>query len=143
MDLMVSPTSCRINTPNYRKIDGSLEINFYFIWKLIKHRYWMELNWISLFKVSNVIIKLHNSSHLLKVCLNNANRPKLVMIITIKKRIRILKRMFEQNRRKNLYVRTFYVTDKIFVYYKIVRLTLLGQYMSYIACRGMPLVSIT
>ena len=30
------------------------------------------------------MLKLHNSSHLLKVCLNNANRPKLIMIITIK-----------------------------------------------------------
>ena len=45
---------------------------------------WIELNWITLFKVSYVILKLHNSSHLLKVCLNNANRPKLIMIITIK-----------------------------------------------------------
>ena len=45
---------------------------------------WIELNWITLFKVSYVILKLHNSSHLLKVCLNNANRPKLTMIIKIK-----------------------------------------------------------
>ena len=44
----------------------------------------IELNWITLFKVSFVILKLHNSSHLLRVCLNNANRPKLIMIITIK-----------------------------------------------------------
>ena len=42
---------------------------------------WIEFNWISLFKVSCVITKLHNSSHLLKVCLNNANRPKLIMKI--------------------------------------------------------------
>ena len=34
----------------------------------------IELNWITLFKVSYVMVKLHNSSHLLKVCLNNANR---------------------------------------------------------------------
>ena len=47
---------------------------------------WIELNWISLFKISFVIIKLHNSSHLVKVCLNNANRPKLKMVITIKKK---------------------------------------------------------
>ena len=32
------------------------------------------------------MIKLHNSSHLLKVCLNNANRTKLIMTITIKKK---------------------------------------------------------
>ena len=65
---------------------------------------WIELNWITLFKVSYVILKLHNSSHLVKVCLNNANRPKLTMIIKIKikKTIRILKRKFEQNRRKRL-----------------------------------------
>ena len=35
---------------------------------------WIQLNWISLFIISYVIIKLHNSSHLLNVCLNNANR---------------------------------------------------------------------
>ena len=45
---------------------------------------WIELNRITLFKVSYVILKLHNSSHLLKVCLNNANRPKRIMAITIK-----------------------------------------------------------
>ena len=67
-----------------------------------------KLNWISLFKVSYIIIKLHNSSHLLMMCLNNA-----IMIITIKKRISILKRILEQNRRKNLYVTTSYVTGKV------------------------------
>ena len=55
------------------------------------------------------------------MCLNNAKRPKLIMIITVKKRIRILKRIFEQNRRKNLYVTTLYVIGKIFIYYEIVR----------------------
>ena len=29
--------------------------------------------------------------------------------------------MFDQNRRKNLYVPTLYVTGKIFVYYEIIR----------------------
>ena len=72
-----------------------------------------KLNCISLFKVSYIIIKLHNSSHLLMMCLNNANRTKLIMIITIKKRISILKRILEQNRRKNLYVTTSYVTGKV------------------------------
>ena len=43
-----------------------------------------RLNWITLFKVSYVIVKLHNSSHLLKVCLNIAKRPKIIMTITIK-----------------------------------------------------------
>ena len=33
----------------------------------------IELNWITLFKVSYVIAKLHNSSRLLKAYLNNAN----------------------------------------------------------------------
>ena len=47
------------------------------------------------------------------MCLNNANRTKLIMIITIKKRISILKRILEQNRRKNLYVTTSYVTGKV------------------------------
>ena len=42
-------------------------------------------------------------------------------IITKKKRIRILKRVFEQNRRKDLYVTTLYVTGKMFAYYKIAR----------------------
>ena len=42
------------------------------------------------------MLKLHNSSHLLKVCLNNANRPKLIMIITIKIKKRILKRMLSK-----------------------------------------------
>ena len=55
---------------------------------------WIELNWITLFQVSYVILKLHNSSRLLKVCLNNANRPKLIMI-TIK-------------------IQTLYVTGEIF-----------------------------
>ena len=57
------------------------------------------------------------------MCLNNANRPKLTITNdnnNENKRIRILKRMFEQNRRKNLYVTTLYVTGKIFVYYEIV-----------------------
>ena len=72
-----------------------------------------KLNWIFFFKVSYIIIKLHNSSHLLMVCLNNANRTKLIMIITIRTRISILKRILEQNRRKNLYVTTSYVTGKV------------------------------
>ena len=45
---------------------------------------WTELNWmnwITLFKVSYVIVKLHNSSHLLKVCLTNANRSIIIMTI--------------------------------------------------------------
>ena len=66
-------------------------------------------------------MKLHNSLHLLKVCLNNANRPKLIIIIIIiiiimmmiiiitkPKGIRIFTKMFEQNRRKKLYVTTSY-----------------------------------
>ena len=68
----------------------------------------IELNWITLFKVGYVIVKLHNSSHLLKACLNNANRPKIIMTITIKiKQIRILKR-------------TLYVTGQIFLHNDIV-----------------------
>ena len=43
------------------------------------------------------------------------------MITIKKKRIRILKRMVEQNQRKELYITTLYVTGKIFVYYEIVR----------------------
>ena len=44
------------------------------------------------------------------------------MMITIKKkRIRILKRMVEQNQRKELYITTLHVTGKIFVCYEIVR----------------------
>ena len=39
------------------------------------------------------------------------NGPNLIMTIAIKKRIRILKGMFEQNRRKNV---TLYVAGKIF-----------------------------
>ena len=42
---------------------------------------WIDLNWITLFKVSYVIVKLHNISHLLKVCLTNANRPIIIMTI--------------------------------------------------------------
>ena len=57
---------------------------------------WIELNWITSFKVSYVILELHNSSHLLKVCLNNANRPKRIMIITIK-------------------IQTLYMTGEIFI----------------------------
>ena len=30
-----------------------------------------------------MIIKLHNSSHVLEVCLNDVNRPKLIIIIII------------------------------------------------------------
>ena len=41
----------------------------------------IELNWITLFKVSYVIVKLHNSSHLLKVCLTNANWSIIIMTI--------------------------------------------------------------
>ena len=37
--------------------------------------------WITLFKVSYVIVKLHNSSHLLKVCVTNANRSIIIMTI--------------------------------------------------------------
>ena len=58
---------------------------------------WIELNRLTLFKVSYVIVKLHNRSHLLKVCLNNANRPKIIMTIISKiKQIKILKIMFER-----------------------------------------------
>ena len=35
--------------------------------------------------------------------------------------------MFEQNRHKNLYITTLYVTCKTFVFYELVRSTLLGQ----------------
>ena len=48
--------------------------------------------------------------------------------------------MFEQNQRI-LYIATLYVAGKIFVYYKKVRSTLLGQSMSYTAYRGKPLIS--
>ena len=68
---------------------------------------WIELNGITLFKVGYVIVKSDNSSHLLKVCLNNANRPKIIMTITIKIKIRILKR-------------TLYVTGQIFLHNDIV-----------------------
>ena len=55
----------------------------------------IESNWITLFKVGYLIVKLHNSSHLLKVCLNNANQPKIILTVTIKiKQIRILKGLF-------------------------------------------------
>ena len=43
--------------------------------------------------------------------------------------------MFEQNR-----LPTLYMTGKTFMYYEIVRSTLLGQCMSYTVCRGMALV---
>ena len=80
------------NVPNLRYIGGVRVI----------------LNWITLIKVGYVIVKLHNSSHLLKACLNNANRPKITMTITIKiKQIRILKR-------------TLYVTGQIFLHNDIV-----------------------
>ena len=65
-------------------------------------------------------MKLHNNSLLLEVCLNNVNRPTLIITITVLKK-RILKRMFEQNRRKTLYITTLYITGKVFVYYEIVR----------------------
>ena len=42
---------------------------------------WIQLNWISLFIISYVIIKLHNSSHLLNVCLNNANRMQGINVL--------------------------------------------------------------
>ena len=46
----------------------------------------------------------------------NANRPKLIITITIKKGLSILKRMFELTRpKKLLYVTTLYMTGKIFV----------------------------
>ena len=65
---------------------------------------------MTLLKVSYVIVKLQNSSHLLKVCLNNANRPKIIMAIKIKiKQIRILKR-------------TLYVTGQIFLHNETVML---------------------
>ena len=58
---------------------------------------WIELNRLTLFKVSYVIVKLRNRSHLLKVCLNNAKRPKIIMTIISKiKQIKILKIMFER-----------------------------------------------
>ena len=69
---------------------------------------WIELNGITLFKVGYVIVKSDNSSHLLKMCLNNANWPKIIMAITIKiKQIRLLKR-------------TLYVTGQIFLHNDIV-----------------------
>ena len=52
---------------------------------------WIELNWIPLCKVSYVILELHNRSHVLNICLNNAIRSKLIMTIIIKK-ISILRR---------------------------------------------------
>ena len=65
------------------------------------------------------------------------------MTILIKrKKIRNLKRMFEQNQRI-LYIATLYVAGKIFVYYEKVRSTLLGQSMSYTAYRAKPLISTT
>ena len=82
---------------------------------------WIELNWISLCKVSYVILELHNRSHVLNICLNNATRPKLIMTITIKKKNKYFKKKFEQNRRGNLYIATLCMTGKIFVYYEIVR----------------------
>ena len=66
-------------------------------------------------------MKLHNSSHLLKACLNNANRRKPIIIIIIiiiaieQEGIRTFKTMFEQNRRTKLYFTTLYVTIKMFV----------------------------
>ena len=75
--------------------------------------YVKELNWISLFKLSYVIMKLHNSSHLFNVCLNNANRPKPIITITIKKRIWILKRMSEQNHCPKLYVTNIHYWSNI------------------------------
>ena len=65
----------------------------------------IELNWIeiTLFKVSYVILKLHNSSHLLRVCLTNANWPIIIMtIISNIKQRKTLKGKFEQNQRKSL-----------------------------------------
>ena len=82
---------------------------------------WIELNWISLCKVSYIILELHNRSHVLNICLNNATRPKLIMTITIKKKNKYFKKKFEQNRRGNLYIATLCMTGKIFVYYEIVR----------------------
>ena len=78
------------------------------------------IGWISFFKVSYVIMKLHNSSHLLKACLNNANRRKPIIIIIIiiaieKEGIRTFRTMFEQNRGTKLYFTTLYVTIKILV----------------------------
>ena len=61
------------------------------------------------------------------MCLNNAIRPKLIITITIKKRIRILKRIFEKKRRKKFYVATLYMTGKILAYYQIVKETVLEQ----------------
>ena len=58
--------------------------NYNHVHNILRHFDWTELNWISLFKVSYIILKLHSSSHLLKECLNNASRPKLIIIITIK-----------------------------------------------------------
>ena len=58
--------------------------NYNHVHNILRHFDWTELNWISLFKISYIILKLHSSSHLLKECLNNANRPKLIIIITIK-----------------------------------------------------------
>ena len=57
------------------------------------------------------------------MCVNNANRPKLIITITIKKKRKIiLKGMFEKKQSKNLYVSTLlYMIGKIFVHYAIVR----------------------
>ena len=57
------------------------------------------------------------------MCVNNANRPKLIITITIKKKRKIiLKGMFEKKQSKNLYVSTLlYMIGKVFVHYAIVR----------------------
>ena len=61
---------------------------------IYRTRNWIKLSWISLFKVSYVVIKLITyTSHLLRMCLNNANWTKLIITITIKKK-RILKTKF-------------------------------------------------
>ena len=74
------------------------------------------------------------------MCLNNAIRPKLIITITIKKRIRILKRIFEKKRRKKLYVATLYMTGKILAYYQIVKETVLAIDVLH-SLQGMPLVA--
>ena len=108
----------RLNLHVWTYTDDWFVLNLFHITGLFLHflkiseNFWIELNWISLFKVSYVIIILHNdSSNLLKLCLINANRPKLIIIILIiqKIRTRILKIMFEQNRSKELYVTTLYL----------------------------------
>ena len=51
---------------------------------LINYGLLKKFFFFALFKVSYVILKLHNSPHLLKMCVNNAERPKIIMTIIFK-----------------------------------------------------------